>query len=151
MPDVSPLQILLEDPLREVSRKERRTLLALSAFAIFVQKTRFVPSEVNFSGVKFPHVGKTTVYSALLVLIVYFLLTFAVYALTDFLSWKHRFRDSVDAVYIEKKGDPSKVPYPRKIFSSWPAFAGFLRAGFDFAGTPLAGSYAVWCLARSIS
>src|SRR5437867_11439772 len=48
-----PVEVLLRDPLSEVARKERRSLLGISAVAILVGWTGLVPQKIENFGLTF--------------------------------------------------------------------------------------------------
>ena len=104
--------VRLRDPLSDVTRKERRFLLAISVFAITIVKAGIVPTKLTALGVEF---GKTDQQSLLWVLgliTLYFLIAFIIYAASDFLAWRlafyQAFRESLKKRFeAEHKRDPS--------------------------------------------
>src|SRR5437870_1539440 len=53
-----PVEALLRDPLSEVNRKERRSLLGVSAIAILIGKTGLVPTKIENLGITFTEPGR---------------------------------------------------------------------------------------------
>src|SRR5436305_2954409 len=66
----------LRDPLSEVTRKERRTLLGVAALGIVVAKAGIVPSRISALGVEFGKTDQATLLRMLALIIGYFLLAF---------------------------------------------------------------------------
>lgn len=75
-----------DDPLRDVTRKERRTLLGVSTASILIAKTGLVPSEIQNLGIKFTPTEQSVLLLGLAAVVVYFLIVFIVYAVTDWLA-----------------------------------------------------------------
>ena len=78
----------LRDPLSEVTRKERRTLLGVAALGIVVARAGIVPSRISALGVEFGKTDQLTLLRMLALIIGYFLLAFLTYALSDFMAWR---------------------------------------------------------------
>jgi hypothetical protein len=119
MADETPMQILLQDPLQEVTRKERRSLLGASLIGIAVSKGGFLPKKISAFGLGFSEINRRFLLILVLCVVVYYLAIFIVYAFPNFLAWRDRFRSSVDEVYGGGTGTKLAVPYPRRIFSFW--------------------------------
>jgi hypothetical protein len=84
--------LLLHDPLSEVTRKERRMLLGISMLGISVVQTGLVPSKISALGIEFAKSDQQTILSLLSLIVVYFLVAFVVYASSDFLAWRRALR-----------------------------------------------------------
>ena len=84
----SPSEVLLRNPLSEVTRSERRTLLGASAVGIIIVKTGLVPSKISALGIEFSQADQKSLLFAIAAIITYFLAAFMVYAASDFLSWR---------------------------------------------------------------
>ena len=69
----SEKDLLLHDPLGEVTRKERKTLLATSMIGIVVEKTGLVPSKISAIGIEFAKSDQNTILSLLSLVVFYFL------------------------------------------------------------------------------
>lgn len=78
----------LTDPLSEVTRKERRLLLGLSVLSTFIIKADAVPTKISALGIEFGGSDQRVFLWLLVAVLVYFTLTFAVYALSDYVAWK---------------------------------------------------------------
>lgn len=96
-----PWQKLLGDPLKEVTRKERRTLLAVSSAALIVAKTGFMPGKIESIGIDFPPSDKPTLLLIFAGVIAYLLLAFVVYAASDFIVWQRSYHELVDRLSFE--------------------------------------------------
>lgn len=96
-----PWQKLLGDPLKEVTRKERRTLLAFSSAALIVAKTGFMPGKIESIGIDFPLSDTPTLLLIFAGVIFYLLVTFVVYAASDFIVWQRSYHELVDRLSFE--------------------------------------------------
>jgi hypothetical protein len=79
-----PVEALLRDPLGEVARKERRSLLGISAIAILFGWTGLVPTEITNLGLKFGAPDHVALLSVFVVVVAYYLTAFIFYAFSDF-------------------------------------------------------------------
>ncbi len=84
----NPALIYLQNPLREVTCKERRNLLGVSAFAIAIVKTGLIPLKISALGIEFSPAGRSALLSVLAVIVLYFWVAFIVYAISDYMYWK---------------------------------------------------------------
>jgi hypothetical protein len=80
-----PGEILIVDPLSEVTRKERRNLLIFSVLSYAIFKTGLIPTKITALGVEFSSTDQTALLRVLAGLVAYFLLTFVVYGASDYL------------------------------------------------------------------
>ena len=83
-----PVNILLQDPLTEVTRRERRMLLAASLLALTVVHAGIVPEKISAIGVEFSKVDQRYILLLLGLVILYFMVGFFTYALSDFFAWR---------------------------------------------------------------
>lgn len=95
----SPNEVLLGDPLREVTRKERRALLGLCMVAIVVVKTGLIPTKISAVGIEFSSTHQESLLFILGLIVLYFFLGFLLYAITDFIAWWRLF----NATFIKKQ------------------------------------------------
>jgi hypothetical protein len=86
MSDSPYQQILLREPLSEDTRKERRNLLAISTIGIALVKTGLIPTKISALGIEFSQSNQRALLYILLAMIIYFFLTFAIYAISDVLN-----------------------------------------------------------------
>ncbi len=73
-------ELKLQDPLSEVTRKERRFLLGISALAITIIKVGIIPTKITALGVVFKETDQQSFLWILGLLILYFLIAFIIYA-----------------------------------------------------------------------
>lgn len=97
-----PWQKLLDDPLRDVTRKERRALLAVSIVALVVAKTGILPGKIASIGIEIPSADKPTLLLIFAGVIAYLLLAFVVYAASDFIVWQRSYYELVDKLAFER-------------------------------------------------
>ncbi len=99
----TPDHVRLRDPLSEVTRRERRSLLGVAVLGVAITKAGLLPAEISSLGVK---LGPSS-QSALLVLIglvcTYYLAAFLVYATADYIAWKVALRDSIYDVWSQPR------------------------------------------------
>lgn len=88
MKALRPIEILLQDPLREITRKERRSLLGVSIVSIAIVKTGLVPKEITALGIKFSETDKSGLLLILAAVVLYFFAAFVLYAVSDLLAWR---------------------------------------------------------------
>ena len=75
----------VSDYLSPVTRKERVWLLGTSLVAVLLTQAGLVPTEMTIFGAKFAHWDQNVLIVVLIFVVVYFLISFAVYAWSDFL------------------------------------------------------------------
>lgn len=80
-------QHLLQDSLRDVTRKERRALLGLAAVGIVVAKTKLEVSQLTVLGLSCKSIPNLDLLLYLGCLVLYFLVAFLVYVVSDVTSW----------------------------------------------------------------
>jgi len=80
---------MLRDPLSDVARKERRSLLGISTIAILVGATGLIPQEIQNLGVKFAAPERNALLWVLFGVVLYYTFAFVFYAMPDYLSYKH--------------------------------------------------------------
>lgn len=81
-----PIEVRLRDPLREVTRKERRNLLAVSTLSIGIVWTGLTPTEIATLGIRLTPANQSAVLKILAVANAYFLVAFLIYAVSDWLA-----------------------------------------------------------------
>lgn len=148
-----PIDEMLNDPLREVTRKERRSLLGISAIALLIGWThaRVVPSKIeNFGITDLTAPDRSVLLWLFLWIVGYYFVAFVVYASTDFLKYFHTMDEG--AKTLSKQRD-ERVIGSLKLAAEAPWWRGFVvpaslvRGIFDFFITvAIAGvaMYALW-------
>ena len=164
MPSAS--EIRLKDPLTDVTRKERRSLLGVSALGIVMVKTGLVPSKISALGIDFSPTDQKTILRAVAVVVGYFLVAFLLYAASDFFAWRYALRSAVREAVIKREEEELKgtEDWNRRVanrvdevlrqqFGRELEYWGFgikpvstLRATFEFILPVLVGTYAIYCL-----
>ena len=104
-----PWQKLLGDPLKEVTRKERRALLAVSIAALIVAKTGILPGKIESFGIELPATGKPTALLIFAGVVAYLLLAFIVYAVSDFIVWQRSYYELIDRLEFERAQERHKA------------------------------------------
>jgi len=88
----------LRDALSNVTRRERRFLLGISLLGIVLINGELVPSKIAGFGIEFQSVTQHALLSIVAIVILYFLVAFIIYAVSDYLAW----RLAVSKQFIEK-------------------------------------------------
>ena len=106
----TPVEIRTRDPLSELTRKERRNLLAISAAAIVVVKTGLVPTKLSGLGIDVSMIERSAFLKILAGSVVYFLLAFVIYAVSDWLAGRWRlqlvFLAEMEKIIADTKARP---------------------------------------------
>ena len=92
---VQETSTLVDDPLRDVTRKERRALLLSSVVAIAVGRAGIIPSKIPVLGIEFDGADQIVLLRLLAAIVLYFFIAFLVYGLADFVSWRHKHIDGI--------------------------------------------------------
>jgi hypothetical protein len=151
--DINPSDIRLRDPLTEVTRKERRLLLGISAIGIVIVKTGLVPSKISALGIDFGEADQQALITCLGAVVVYFFVSFIIYAASDLAAWRVAFHRSIYDVAL-KRSQESEDELKRRLdvlknrdrLFSWLIVSkptAFLRAVFEFGVPIIIGIYAI--------
>jgi CspA family cold shock protein len=137
--EVPFIDVRLRDPLTPVTRKERTYLLGISAIAITLVKVGLVPTKISALGIEFSSFDQQALVRATTVAIAYFVVAFAIYAVSDFFLWrkafdkareefaKHRLEHSPDPdAPVRRLGHMSRLQNPEKLGIP------FARSVFEF-------------------
>ena len=99
-------EVLLQDPLQPVTRKERLYLLAVSTVGLFIEYTGLVPTKVSALGIEFGKTNQNALLYVLALIILYFLVAFILYATADFFARQAALRAASYAdQYGPRRGD----------------------------------------------
>ena len=90
MADLLTKDLIAYDPLSETTRKERTALLGLSILGVALVKVPLVPEKFAVFGVDFAKVNQSTFVSLYALVIGYYLVAFAIYAVTDYIAWRRQ-------------------------------------------------------------
>lgn len=171
MPEPNPIEHLLREPLSEITRKERRILLGVSAFGIAVAKTGLVPTKISTLGIEFSQAESSTLLKMLAAVVIYFLVAFLIYAVSDFAAWRargHALEEETMKQLVEEAGEAPgpliatasakrvdsrllgelrRLREERANFFRYSAApVSILRVAFDFLVPPILGGYAILLL-----
>jgi hypothetical protein len=86
-------KIALSDPLKAETRKARLYLLGVSMVGISIVRTGLVPQEISTLGITFGDADQRSLLVILSFVVLYYLVTFAVYGVSDFLRWRYGYSD----------------------------------------------------------
>jgi hypothetical protein len=158
-PHLGPTEIRLRDPLTEVTRKERRTLLVVSTVGIIMVKSGLVPSRITALGIEFAKTDQRALIVALGAVVTYFVAAFVIYAVSDMVAWRVAFHTAVndwvreqdrlekeEAMDVEGGGPPHESLLSRLRWSRFSGPISALRAVFEFLIPVIIGAYAAWLL-----
>lgn len=142
MADANPSDFL-SDPLSEVTRKERRNLLAASTGGTLVATTGLVPTQVSALGVQFSPPEQQAFVLLLAVVVGYFIVAFILYGVADIFIWRKKYQDYLVASAIEslnwtqedqRNYDELHQGIPRSVWLySLSKPVAFCRVAFEFA------------------
>ncbi len=91
--------IILQDPLSELTRKERRALLTSAGLGILIVQADIIPSKITALGIDFTSTNQKVLLVGMAAVVAYFFVAFALYAWSDFLAWRLRITQSaLDAI-----------------------------------------------------
>jgi hypothetical protein len=153
-----PWQIRVRDPLSEVTRAERKTLLGISAIAIVIARSGFVPSKISALGINFDRADQRALLSALSLIVLYFIVAFAIYATSDLVAWRVAYHHALQerAAELVKLSTEDKVrkfnvqqqaPLTGRTWSRASRHMSVVRAFFEFAVPLVVGLFAIVFLA----
>ena len=157
-------EIRLRDPLSEVTRAERRTLLGVSAVGIVIAKSGLVPSKISTLGIEFDHADQRVLLRMTSAIVFYFLVAFLIYAASDLLAWRLSFyhalvdwRKSRSLATEEERQIERQIEreatylwsFSRQVMFSLSTPISLIRAVFEFAIPIIIGIYTVVVLLRT--
>lgn len=158
-----PLQVILRDPLSEVTRKERRMLLSFSVVGVFVARAGLVPAKISALGIDFERTQQQTLLLLFALVVCYFVAAFVIYGFTDFLAWRIAYHEGskvttrellegIGSGTLQELRQSDRVA--EKWIPRWPRYAALpasvIRALFDFLLPIIVGAYAIYSLLTSI-
>ena len=103
----NPVEVMLRDPLGDVARKERRSLLGISAIAILVGWTGLVPARIENFGISFAAPERKALLWVFIAVVVYYLYAFIVYSVSDYLL--HRYAIHLARLELSKRLQPGSI------------------------------------------
>jgi hypothetical protein len=81
-------EVLLGDPLSEVTRKTRLYLLAVSLIGVAMVRTGLVPTKIATFGIELEQPNRSALLFLIALVNLYFLAAFVIYAVSDFRKWR---------------------------------------------------------------
>lgn len=158
VPGPDPIPIL-SDPLSEVSRKERRNLMAASITYIVVMKLGLVPSKISALGIDLSAPAQDAFLGIFSLIVVYFLCAFSLYAIADLMVWKKRYEEYFDrddvadivnsnALKEDRSGRDNLHALGRHLtrlgrMYKYPSLVSIIRLAFEFLLPIMIGVYAI--------
>ena len=102
-PPIAPDTVRIRDPLSEVTRKERRSLLGVSILGVAVAQAGLLPTEITTLGVKLGSASQSALLVLLGLICCYYLVAFLVYATADYIAWKIALRDAISNIWTRPR------------------------------------------------
>lgn len=146
----------LGDPLSDVTRRERRNLLAASTIAVLTAHAGLIPKQISALGIELTSGNQSDFLILLAAVVIYFLVAFGVYGFADFLLWRHKYHDYLEKAEITSQNctqdDQMNYDELRRHVPSiaWlyriSKPAAHLRIAFEFPLPVLVGLYAIYAL-----
>jgi hypothetical protein len=164
MSDLLTKDLINYDPLSDITRRERRSLLGLSVVAIATVKVPILPEKISALGIDFSLKNQQTFLSIFALVLAYYLAAFLIYAMTDYIAWRrskvitqHEYTrqklsssialgKEAEKMLIEELAKDKEMSY--RGFASYSAavHASRLRAIFEFFVPIAVSAYASWNL-----
>ena len=91
----------LNDPLSDITRKERRNLLTAGVLGAFVVWTGLVPTKVATLGIELNLMEQKYFLILLGLVVLYFLVAFLLYGMADYFIWREKYREYLVNIEIE--------------------------------------------------
>ncbi|MGD0000079.1 MAG: hypothetical protein ABSE21_08265 [Bryobacteraceae bacterium] len=104
-----PASAILQEPIREEARRNRRALLAVSSVCLAVRLTGAFPTQISALGITFSGSDQHRLVWMAIILQAYFLLAFVVSAMTDFVQWRHEMRHAIETYFKSSEASESAV------------------------------------------
>lgn len=98
----------LRDPFNETTRKVRRNLMGSCAIGLVIIKAGLIPTKVSALGIEFTQTDQTALLRIMALVVLYFLVSFAVYA------WSETVANIVTLriAFEKKRGDSDRMWIP---------------------------------------
>lgn len=144
---------LVKDPLSEVTRNERKTLLGASAIGIAMVKANIIPQKISALGIDFQEINQNLLLKSVAFVILYFLVAFLIYSTSDFLTWRIAYRKVVEELAKGKGEDAGRngdyqweLTFQQRVIESSVNPVSTLRALFEFVFPLIIAIYAITVL-----
>jgi hypothetical protein len=156
---LSIVDVNLNDPLSEVTRKERKVLLGLSMVSLFFSQAGILPSKISALGIELKTTDQNTILYLMSACLIYFIFAFFLYAMSDFMIWKKaitreylsQFRRIVIDEYSQGPDNPidcdveseaARLSKKNKVWETLCKPVSIARALFEFLLPIIVGLYA---------
>lgn len=126
---------LVKDPLSEVTRKERRALLGISAIGLAMVNANLVPSKISALGIDFNALDQVVLLRSLGFVILFFLLAFIIYAASDYFASRLAYHKVIEELKAAKKDDADSNrarSLEQRLIDYFVGPTWFLRVVFEF-------------------
>jgi hypothetical protein len=110
MSDIRAQDLVSYDPLSEVTRRERRALLGTSMLGLALVEIPLIPLKLAAFGIEFSEVNRERFAAMYALVVLYFLVAFVVYALSDFVAWRRSEVIRYSAYVQAQRADPAPPP-----------------------------------------
>lgn len=144
----------ISDPLSEVTRKQRRSLMAISLLSFVVVQLGIIPEEITAIGFKFSMAEGNTTFLVLTLLIIYFIIAFVIYSASDFVTWRlqiqeatKKFKDGIENPPSENfnyKYSEYVSDFELGILEKSTKPISYIRASIEFLLPVLFAIYTLW-------
>jgi hypothetical protein len=161
-----PVEVMLRDPLSDVARRERRSLLGISAVAILVGTSGLIPQKIENLGITFSIPEQTALLRVFTAVVVYYVAAFLIYAMGDALRYAHAIYRGTEELRAQFRRQVAErgVPGALKLESAMAAGLGpevgdpswrlirlvrpasVVRFTFDFVAPLAIAGYAIYAL-----
>jgi hypothetical protein len=146
----------LGDPLSDVSRRERRSLLASSTIAVLTAHAGLIPKQISALGIELTSLDRSAFLILFAAVVIYFLVAFAVYGFSAFLVWRHKYHQYQEKAEIAAQNWTQNDQHDYDELRRYvPAIAwlyriskaaAYFRIAFEFPLPVLIGLYAIYAL-----
>lgn len=154
MKNKSVAEVRVQDPLREITRKERKFLLFASIIGLTISKVGIVPETIAMFGITISDANQSSFLTIISLVISYFVVGFIIYGISDFITWrieinKVRLDGSSPAEVVKEQSeyDSQFETYDhlyRLVYFSRPASV--IRGMFEFILPIIIGIYTIYSL-----
>jgi hypothetical protein len=157
---------MLSDPLGDVARKERRSLLGIGVVAILVGRTGLVPEKIENFGITFAAPERKALLWVFVAVVVYYMVAFIVYSMSDALKYgyavyrgREELRKQSEDLAKERANSiggvrlaqpPPKPPDPWR-YVDLVTPASLARGIFDFIVPLFVAGFAIWSLVGAVT
>lgn len=101
-------EIAVRDPLSETTRRERKTLLGISIVVIGIIETGTLPTKIESLGIEFTQTDQKYLFNVFAAVVIYYLIAFVLFAISDFIVWRIAFGSIVRAQWGRMTMNPDK-------------------------------------------